>query len=319
MDLSVIIVNRNAKDLLKECLLSISQDRAMSIEIWVVDNASTDDSVQMVQTEFPQVKLIVNKENLGFARANNQALTRSTGRYRLLLNPDTVVPTGVLDYLVQFMENTPDAGVAGCAQIYPDGRRQVTCHRDITLMRETFVAFGLARVFRGVFGYSGSDKFSNPRQVDWVEGGALLIRDATLAIVGGLDEGYFIYVEDADFCFRVRQANLGVYFVPNVHIIHDRGQTTGLEQRGSRRLRVNSKLLIAMHQSKVRYIRKHCGAWQSKVYLLLVCVYSLRKLCMGLILRSLRKIEREMWNNLSRAYIALLTADLEQGVSQLDN
>ena len=312
MDLSVIIVSKNTRSMLKDCLWSLGQSsNILRMEVWVVDNASNDGSVQMVQNEFPQVKLIVNQENAGFAQANNQALVQTTGRYCLLLNPDTVVPTDALDSLVQFMEDTPDAGVVGCAQIYPDGRRQVTCHRAITLGRETCLAFGLARVFRRVTNY-GVENLSRSRRVDWVEGGSLLIRRSVLSIIGLMDNAFFLYVEDADLCFRVWQANLGVYYMPDVEIIHYRGQSTGFEQRERRQQRINRELLVVLHQSKTYFIQKHYGVWQGKIYQLLVRVYSLRKLCIGLMFYMLRMMEPEMWGRFSKAYLGLLKANLEQ-------
>lgn len=310
MNLSIIIVNWNTENLLKNCLLSLQEDGSLHKEVWVVDNASDDGSVRMIQKEFPQVKLILNKANTGFAYANNQALAQSTGRYCLLLNPDTVVPAGTLDKLVRFMEGTPEAGIVGCAQIYPDGQRQVTCHRTITLMREMCVAFGLAGVFRKIIDHEGGD-LSQPIRVDWTEGGALLIRRSVLSTIGLMDDAFFMYVEDADLCFRVWQANWGVYYMPNAQIIHYRGQSTGFEQREQRRLRVNGKLLVALHRSKAYFIRKHYGAWQGKIYRLLVRVYGLRKLCMGLMFYMLRMMGREMWDNFSKAYLSLLKADLE--------
>jgi len=312
MDLSVIIVNRNTQALLRNCLLSLQRaGNALSTEIWVVDNASGDGSVEMVRVEFPQVKLIVNQENLGFARANNQALAQSAGRYCLLLNPDTVVPAGALDRLVQFMEDTLDAGVVGCAQIYPDGQWQITCHRAITLSREVFVALGLAGIVRGLTDYGvHPDQLRSPRSVDWVEGGVLLIHKTALKAVGQMDEAFYMYVEDADLCFRVRRAGFRVYYVPDVQVIHHRAQATGFIQRERRKHRVNAELLVALHQSKAYYLRKHYGVWQEKVYQLVVRVYSLRKLGVGLVSYLLRAMERETWHDFARAYQTLMAADV---------
>jgi len=312
MDLSIIIVNRNTEELLKECLLSLRRSkRTLSWEIWVVDNASEDGSVQMVQTEFPEVKLVVNQENLGFARANNVALQQSAGRYCLLLNPDTVVQVGALDRLVQFMQDTPDAGVAACAQVYPGGQWQVTCHRDITLAREVLITLGLASIFRGAIDYKvHAEAWTGPRQVDWVEGGVLLVRKTALEAVNQMDEAFFMYAEDADLCLRVRQAGFQVYYVPDVEIVHHRAQATGLVQRKRHRQRVNPALLFALHRSKAHYIRKHYGGWQEKVYRLLVRLYCARKLTMNLVFYLLGMAEREMWAESTRAYVGLVRADL---------
>lgn len=311
MDLSIVIVSKNTVSLLNDCLESLaSSSNTLQMEVWVVDNASTDGSVQMVQTEYPQVRLIANEDNVGFAHANNQALVQARGRYCLLLNPDTLVPVGALDKLIQFMDDVPDASVVGCAQIYPDGRRQVTCHRAITLTREAIIAFGLAHIFRRTIDYR--EDISDPRQVDWVEGGALLARRSVLSAIGMMDENFFMYVEDAELCFRVWQANWSVYYIPDVQIIHYRGQSTGFEQRKARQQRINGKLLIAMHQSKAYFIRKHYGAYQEEIYQLLVRVYSIRKLSMGLMFYMLQMMERETWRNFSRAYVALLKANIKQ-------
>jgi GT2 family glycosyltransferase len=312
MNLSIIIVNKDTEDLLRNCLLSLYQEQgSLHTEVWVVDNASNDKSVQMIQTEFPDVRLIANRENVGFAKASNQALEKAAGRYSLLLNPDTVVQPGVLDRLLGFMEDTPDAGIAGCAQIYPDGRFQVTCHRDITLQREAIVAIGLAHVFRRVIDYGVQpSSFSGPRRVDWVEGGGLLIRDAALAAVGQMDESFFMYTEDADLCLRVRQAGFQVYYVPDVAIIHYRGQATGLALREARQTRVNTELLVEFHRSKAHYICKHFGNRKAAAYRLLVRIYGLRKLTMGLVLYLLRLIGHEEWYQAASAYVALLRTDL---------
>lgn len=313
MDLSVIIVNKNTRAMLKDCLCSLGQgNNTPRTEVWVVDNASNDGSVQMVQNEFPTVKLIVNQENTGFAHANNQALVQAMGHYCLLLNPDTIVPAGTLDSMVRFMENTPNAGVVGCAQVYPDGRRQITCHRGITLIREACVALGVGRVFRSIIDYGAHAlDAAGPHQVDWVEGGALLIRRSVLATIGLMDENFFMYAEDADLCLRVWKADMSVYYMPDVQIIHYRGQSTGFEQRERQQPRISEKMLITLHQSKTYFIRKHYGAWQGKVYQLLARVYSLRKLCLWLVFYVLRMTRRETWSSFSKAYLGLLKADLD--------
>lgn len=312
MDLSIIIVNWNTQTLLRDCLHSLCQDgSSQNWEIWVVDNASGDGSIEMVRAQFPQIHLIVNEENVGFARATNQALAQATGRFCLLLNPDTVVPTGALDRLLAFMEETPDAGIAGCRQVYPDGVWQATCHREITLARETIIAFGLSRVFRRMVDYSGRhEEGSTPRQVDWVEGGALLIRTHVLSSIGLLDESFFMYAEDADLCLRARQANFQVYYVPDIQIIHHRGQATGFEERRRRQKRVNTDMLLALHRSKAKYFYKHYGDLHSRIYQLLVRIYSLRKLSMGLVAYLSKRIEPDAWRNISRAYLLLLKASL---------
>lgn len=310
IDLSVVIVNHNTKDLLRSCLQSLDQHAIKTgMEVWVVDNASDDGSVEMLQADFAHVHLISNRENVGFAPANNQALARAVGRYCLLLNSDTIVLPGTLEQLVQFMDETPEAGVAGCAQIYPDGRLQVTCHRRISLGRELVIALGLGRLFSGLLDHHLPREGSPlPRRVDWVEGGALLIRATTLAAVGSLDAAYFMYVEDADFCLRVRQTGWDVYYVPGPKIVHTRGQSTGLEQRGWRQMRVNPDLLVMQRSSTAYYFRKHHGLWQERAYRILSCIYGLRKLLMSLGLYLLRMMSRDNLRSASEAYLTLMRA-----------
>ncbi len=312
MDLSIVIVNWNTQALLRECLQSLCRDgSSQNWEIWVVDNASEDGSIEMVRAEFPQIHLIVNEENVGFARATNQALAQATGRFCLLLNPDTVVPTGTLDRLLGFMRKTPDAGIVGCGQVYPNGMWQTTCHREITLVREAIIAFGLSRIFRTMVDYCGHPgEGSVPRQVDWVEGGALLIRTHVLRSIGPLDESFFMYAEDADLCLRARRANFQVYYLPDVQIIHHRGQATGFEERRRRQKRVNTDMLLALHRSKAKYFYKHYGDLHFRIYGLLVRIYSLRKLSMGWMAYLSKRIEPDDWRNLSRAYLSLLKASL---------
>jgi GT2 family glycosyltransferase len=246
------------------------------MEIIVVDNASSDASSQMVSTEFPEVELIVNKENVGFARANNQALRHAKGRYVLLLNPDTIVPPGAIEDVLRFMEQTPDAGVAGCKQTYGHGGLQSTCHRMLTLKREGLVALGLSKVFPQWVDYGDLPmKATEPFRVDWVGGACLFARRDLIARSGLLDENIFMYAEDADLCQRIRDLGYFTYYLPNVSIIHHRGQSL----KSSDGLIPSDRSMLLQQFSARRYvIKKHYGDLSASIYLGVIIVEMVRRL-----------------------------------------
>lgn len=252
MDLSIIIVNWNTRELLAQCLASLPGATAGLIsEVIVVDNGSTDGSPALVAERFPSVRLLTNAENLGFVRANNQALPLARGRYVLLLNSDTVAPPESLTRMVQFMDEHPEVGAAGPKLLNPDGTFQGSYAYFPTLGSVALSAAGLAR--RLYLPYDPSpaprpDEVSHP--VDWVPGACLLIRQATLATVGLLDEGFWMYSEDTDLCYRIHCAGWEVYYLPDVEIVHFGGAS-------SRQCRPES--VGRLYRSKLRFFRKHYG------------------------------------------------------------
>ena len=221
-DLAIVIVNWNTRDLLRDCLASLGGEQRLSYHVVVVDNGSTDESVQMVREQFPQTLLITNAENTGFTRANNQGLAARQGRYALLLNSDTRVPPGALADLAQFMDEHSDVGAVGARQLRADGAvLPYTFGRDPTL--RYLLARGLNRLL-----------FHRPlhdwateivQEVDWISGACLLARREAIDQVGLLDENIFMYFEDVDWCLRFRQAGWKVYYNPRVEIIHLGGQS----------------------------------------------------------------------------------------------
>ena len=204
-DLSIIIVNANNQRLLKECLQSIDKNtHKISFEIIISDNASTDGSQEMVKDDFPQVKLIENKENLGFAKANNQALKIYQGRYALLLNNDTLVKDSALDKMVEFMDQNQETGACGPKLLNTDGSTQ---HQGGLLAKRFW-------------------KAKDPRPVDFIIGAALLVRKEVIDKVGMMDENLFFYNEDLDWCLRIRKAGWKIFFLPQAEIIHYGGQSS---------------------------------------------------------------------------------------------
>ncbi len=232
MDLSVIIVNYNVRQFLENSLASIRRAMdGLQGEIFVVDNASDDGSVEMVRASFSDVCLIENKENLGFARANNLALARACGRFLLLINPDTVVQEDTFRVMLRFFEEHPDAGLAGCKILNPNGSIQLPCRRSFPTPWVAFTkVFGLAALFPGsrLFGKYNLT-FLSPDEtypVDAVSGSFMMLRREVYEKIGGLDEEFFMYGEDLDWCYRVQQAGYKVYYVHSTKIIHFKGEST---------------------------------------------------------------------------------------------
>jgi len=233
--LSIVIVSWNVREDLRECLQSLLKDEGSrlesgEIEIIVVDNASTDGTAEMVNLEFPQVKLLVNSQNLGYTKANNIGINHSRGKYILLLNPDTVVHQGALQALIDCAESHPEVGIIGAKLLNPDGsvQRSARSFPDIGagLFRNTF----LGRLFPNnpfVRRYLLADfGYDEVREVDWVSGAAMLVRRDLIERIGGLDERFWAYCEDVDLCWRAWQAGYKVLFCPNAFITHKVGRSS---------------------------------------------------------------------------------------------
>ncbi len=231
MDLSVIIVNYNVRPFLENALVAIRRAlQGIDGEIIVVDNASDDGSAEMV-ARFPDVQLIQNSENIGFSRANNIAIRRSRGNLLLLINPDTVVQEDTLRVMMRFFDTHPDAGLAGCKILNPDGTFQLPCRRSFPTPWVAFTkVFGLSALFprTRLFGRYNLTYLSPEETypVDAVSGSFMMIRRDVVEKIGGLDESFFMYGEDLDWCFRVAQAGYKVYYVHETSIVHFKGEST---------------------------------------------------------------------------------------------
>ena len=224
-DLSIIIVNYKTKNLLEQCLNSIySENYHFSYEVSVVDNDSKDSSIEMVNKKFPQVKLIENRNNLGFAAANNQALRRSNARYLLLINPDTVVLLDSLNVMMEFMDEHPEAGIAGCKLLNPDHSLQYSCRNFSTLATFFLRGIHLDSIFPNntiLQKYMMFDWDHNQvREVNWVLGSCMMVRRKAIEQVGMLDENFVLYFEDQDWCYRMWKHGWKVYYVPQAQMIH---------------------------------------------------------------------------------------------------
>ena len=252
-DLSVIIVEWNTRDLLRDCLTSVCARHAIRTEVIVIDNASSDGSAEMVAAEFPQVTLIRNGENRGFAAATNQGLAESRGRHFLLLNSDTRVLGSVLEASVRYLDAHPDVGAMGCRVLNPDGTVQRTCSGWPRLTDLVFMATGLWKLPRPRrLGRYLMTQWSRDteREVEVISGCYLLIRAAVVAEVGPLDEAFFFFGEETDWCRRIRAAGWRLMFAPVGEIVHHGSAS-------ARRLSHRRDLMLT--QATVRLHRKHGG------------------------------------------------------------
>jgi len=234
MDVSIIIVNWNTRQITCDCLTSIfSQPSTRQFEVIVVDNASSDNFVAAIKKCFPQVTLVENDQNRGFAAANNQAIGLARGRYVLLLNSDTVVLDRAIDKAVAFANEHPDVGVLGCRVLNPDGSVQPTCFMYPSVLNMFLFATYLNKLFpkSRFFGRERMTwwKRDDGREVEVVTGCFMLVRREAINHVGLMDEGFFMYGEETDWCFRFRKAGWKIVFTPCAEIIHLGGASSSRE------------------------------------------------------------------------------------------
>lgn len=257
LDLSICILTLKTKTLLRDCLLSLYTNTHSSFEVIVVDNNSQDGTVEMLRDEFPDAHVIVNDYNAGFAHPTNQALKISQGRYALLLNNDTVVLPHAFDRLVEFAGAHPEIGICGPKVLNRDGTLQKQCRRSFATPWDLFCYFsGLSarfpqsRLFARYLITYEDENATHP--VDAISGACMLIRREVLDQIGLLDERFFAYQEDADYCFRAKQAGWQIYYHPQAQIIHYGGQ-------GGSRIKPY-RSIYEWHKSYFLYYRKNLAS-----------------------------------------------------------
>lgn len=257
-DLSIVIVNWNTHDLLRDVLQSVQDNPAgIRSEVIVIDNASADGSADMVSGAFPETVLIRNSENRGFAAANNQGFDVATGRHILLLNSDTVVLGDVLGASVRYLDAHPDVGAMGCRVLNPDRSLQRTCSMWPSLLNLVLLTSGLWKLrhprllvqFLGRYQMIGWDRDSE-RPVEVISGCFLMLRREVLDQIGPLDENFFFFGEETDWCRRMRHAGWRLMFAPVGEIIHYGGAS-------ARSLNHRRDLLLT--DAMIRLHRKHGG------------------------------------------------------------
>jgi GT2 family glycosyltransferase len=273
MDLSIVIVNWNTKNLLLQCLEAVYQPAgAVEKEVFVVDNGSADGSQTAVRERFPGVTLIENQANLGFAKANNQALGRSRGDYLLLLNPDTRVEAGAIEKLLSFMEGHREAGAAGPQLLHPDGTKQNSIANFPSLATELLNKRFLRWLFPKKFPGKERD-YRKPLEVDSVIGACMMVRREAMEQVGLLDEDYFLFLEETDWCYRFKKAGWKIYHVPQAKVYHFQGKGVEREKKRAR---------IEYYRSRALFFKKNRG----RVQCFILLIGSMLRLGVGLFLMT---------------------------------
>lgn len=259
MDLSFIIVNWNTRELLPDCIGSISSTvRGLTFEIWVVDNGSTDGSAEAVRNRFPEVKIIENRENLGFAKASNQALRLMSGRFAVLLNSDARLTPGAVATIHRFMEENPQVGICGGQLLNEDGTRQNSIANIPNLATELLNKSILRMLFP--LRYPGKERqHREPIEVESVIGACMVVRKEAIDDVGLMDESYFLFLEETDWCQAMRRRGWKVCHHPGARIVH-------LQGRSARKVNVRSR--VEYWRSRYLFFRKNRGA---VVFAVLLC------------------------------------------------
>jgi GT2 family glycosyltransferase len=260
-ELSVIIVNHNSLSCMVKTLSSLSRNLyPLDHEVIVVDNASSDGSVEIIRREFPSVKLIALPENVGFAKANNQGAKQASGHFLLLLNSDTSVPAGTVEKLIEIKKSHPDIGIVAPLVFYPDESLQISWGKDLHLISEVFLKYFAKKWYGWQF---KRKKGKMNRNVDWVSGACFLIELRLYKQVRGFDEKFFLYIEDADLGRRIRQLGHKIHLTSEARIIHYKGEAVS---------KYPGRFLHEAKKSQMYYYGKHNGRFSAALlrsYLLL--------------------------------------------------
>ncbi len=269
IDLSILIVSWNTKEFLLPCIRAASEkEEGISREIIVVDNGSQDGSVSEVKQAFLFVHVIENERNLGFAKAVNQGLQKASGRYVLLLNPDTQVKNGAIRQLVSFMDECSNAGVAGAQLLNGDGSKQNSIANFPSLTTELLNKSLLRWLFPKKF--PGKERnYSEPVEVDSVIGACMMVRRAALEQVGLLDEDYFLFLEETDWCYRMKRAGWKVYHVPQAEVYHFQGKSAEKDRKRAK---------VEYYRSRYHFFKRGKGNTQFLI------------LCIGLVIKLIVEV-----------------------------
>lgn len=304
LDLTVIVINWNTKKLVLDTLEAVYANLPdpYTLEVIVVDNASSDGSPAAIAAAFPQVQLIANQDNRGFGPANNQALQIARGRYSVLLNSDALVQPGSLKQIVEFMDAHPRAGLCGVQVLNADGTFQGSYADYLNVGREFLILTGLGRrLVNPHYPSYGPAQSQETKIVETIQGAFMFARTAALKEIGWLDEGFFMYGEENDLSRRLYKAGWQVYYLAEVKIIHLGGQSTAKNL---------TKMSWQLQRSKVRLFRKHYGLFPALLLKLLVCLAVFSKLLVFYVKKLLptRKSKAARWCNWSDLWSFIRTA-----------
>lgn len=274
MDVSIIIVSWNTKDILRDCLKSVyGQTSGIDFEVIVIDNASLDGSAEMVKTEFPQAKLIANADNRGFAVANNQGIEISNGRYILLLNSDTIVLDGAIQKTVHFADEHKEAAVTACRILNKDMSLQPSCSMFLSLRNWFLKITFLYKLFpqSKFFGRAQMTwwQHNTVKEVDVVSGCFMMVRKDAVMQIGQMDEQFFMYCEEVDWCWRFKKAGWKVIFMPDAQIIHLGGASAS--RHGAKRAQIKDC-------STVKFMFKNWPVWKAHAGLFMMASFYLSRL-----------------------------------------
>lgn len=288
--LVVAIVSWNTRELLRECVRALYRwPPARPMEIWVVDNDSQDGSAQMLHRDYPGVHCIENEENRGFAAGTNQILARADGSDVLLLNSDARVLPGALERLCRALDRDATLGIVGAHLLNEDGSLQTSCWRAPSVSRELAHLWRIETGERGLTYSMDEWTDGRAREVDVVQGACMLVRGKTIAEIGPLDDGYFMFSEETEWCERARQAGWRIAWIPGAFVLHQGGGSTK---------RVADDMFLELYRSKVRFFRRNRGREQAAAYKLGLAIAALPRIVGGALLGR---------STLARRYARLLT------------
>jgi hypothetical protein len=288
MDVSVIVVSYNTKDLLRECIRSIYREtREIEYEVFVVDNRSTDGSPDMVKGEFPKVRLIRNDLNVGFAAGNNIALKKGRGRYFLLLNPDTQLVNNAIGILADYMDSHRDVGASGCMLLDGNKEVQMVCRKFSRIAHEVGELMPVINRCRWRWMSRNylSDEFDyrSCGETDYVQGACLMVRRVVIEEIGLMDERYFMYSEEEDWCYRMKRKGWKVMYVSSAVVVHYQGMSTRQH---------SSEMLVELYRSKFQFFSKNYGIWRArflKIVLVTMMAFSVPYFTIVSLVRSGRR------------------------------
>jgi GT2 family glycosyltransferase len=292
IELSIVIVSWNVKELLRNCLDSIRDKiSSLSFEVIIIDNASSDSSVEMIREEFSWVTLVVNKENSGFAKANNQGIKMSQGRNILFLNPDTLIVSDAIQRMVARLDADLTLGAIGCRMLDFEGNLQMTCARNFpTPLNQFFEIMMLRRLFpkNKLFGNALLSYWDHKghRYIDCFSGACFMVRKDVLNVIGGFDERYFMYAEDIDLCYRIKNTGFKLFYDGSIEILHYSGAS-------SQRADKVAFASVMMREANFWFMRQYYGKIKAHEYKILTAVGALHRICVILIGMVLLRIVNE--------------------------
>lgn len=296
---SILIVNWNTRELLRLCLASVHATIGdIPHEILVVDNASTDGSAGWLCSDLPEIPLIANQENVGFARANNQALAQCHAPFALLLNSDAQLMEHSLARLLAVMQAEPRAAAVAPALLDSAGSFQAGPNDDLTLWNQVLLTLGLSRFLRGGF-YPGYGARAARGEYAWVGGTCLLLRRAAWEQIGLLDPDYFMYTEEADWCWRARQAGWAIRYEPEAKVLHLGG--------GSSR-QASAQMRAALYKSKLIFFQKHRPRWETQTLKIVMIATAVVKAGLYNAAARVNRLRARTWNERAASFRMVLDA-----------